>query len=230
MAVEKRELAAAVTKGVLGAIPVLGPLVAEVVGTFIPNRRLERIEGFLKILETEVRDLSHERLRSRFEEPGFVDVFEEGVHQAARALSNERLGYLAALVAAGLAEDDVKALETKHLLGLLGELNDVEVIILRSHAVHPQRDEEFWKRHDSILRPRPVHTGSTREELDQAAVYRSYRDHLERLGLFRATYRVPRKGETPEFDEQTGTLKGRSAQITPLGRLLLRRIGLLSSE
>lgn len=39
-----------------------------------------------------------------------------------------------------------------------------------------------------------------------------------------------RKGELPEFDEKTGTLKSTYREITPLGWLLLSRIDLISDE
>ena len=43
-------------KGLVGAIPFVGPLVAEIVGAVIPNQRIERIESLLKILESKITD------------------------------------------------------------------------------------------------------------------------------------------------------------------------------
>lgn len=58
--------------------------------------------------------------------------------------------------------------------------------------------------------------------LRHSALHETYRDHLRRLGLVRATYKKPKKGELPKWDLKTGMLKAGSDMITPLGRLLLR--------
>jgi hypothetical protein len=56
----------------------------------------------------------------------------------------------------------------------------------------------------------------------------SYQNHLLQLGLLTNTYRKPKSGELPEFDDRTGTLKGSGRSLTPLGRLLLRTIDVLA--
>lgn len=226
----RTDIAVVVAKGLIGAIPIVGPLAAEVVGTLIPNQRLDRIERLLKVLEIKVRDVDHEFVKARFTEPGFIDLFEESLNQASRAISEDRVQYVASLVKNGLTAGEAKSLEHKHLLSLLGQLNDVEVILLRSHAKHPNRDEEFRRRHENILARTPVTMTASREELDQAAIYESYYEHLVRLDLLRNNYRRIKRGELPEFDERTGTMKASGRQITPLGRLLLRVIDLIEEE
>jgi hypothetical protein len=44
MNIEKADVAAVIGKGLLGAIPFVGPLAAEIVGIIIPNQRLEHNE------------------------------------------------------------------------------------------------------------------------------------------------------------------------------------------
>jgi predicted transcriptional regulator len=66
--------------------------------------------------------------------------------------------------------------------------------------------------------------GSLQEDADRGAVQEIYRDRLRRLGLVRATYKKPKKGEQPEWDLKTGMIKAGSPRITPLSRLLLRYI------
>ena len=82
------------------------------------------------------------------------------------------------------------------------------------------RDEEFRRRHENILARTPVTMTASREELDQAAIYESYYEHLVRFDLLRNNYRRIKRGELPEFDERTGTMKASGRQITPLGRLI----------
>ena len=228
---KKSDLPAALARGTLGAIPIVGPLVAEVVGNFLPNRRLERIEGLLLRLSDKVRDLDEQRLREKFEEPEFVDLFEDGVFQATRALSDERVEYIASLLESGITSDREKFLENKTLLQLLGELNDVEVILLRSYARNPQDDEEFRTKHADTLAPKRAYIGAPREELDEYTMRGSYLTHMTRLGLLRPhIFPRPKKGELPEFDYQTGMIKSSSHEITPLGRLLLARIELIRED
>lgn len=226
----RRDLAVAIGKGALGAIPIVGPLAAEVVGTLIPNQRVERIEKLLTVLESKISDLDAAKLKSRFSEPEFVDLFEDGMYQSARAMSQNRLEHIAALMKNGLEAENEKALQYKMLLAHLGELNDVEVILLRSYAKHPARDQEFRERHEQIFEPRRAHQGSSQEELDEAIVYEGYRNHLVRLGFLRNRYKKPKRGELPEMDEKTGMIKASGREITPFGRLLLRSIDLIADD
>ncbi|HFG1639843.1 TPA: hypothetical protein ACGFW1_003524 [Vibrio cholerae] len=62
MKIDKMEIASIISKGALGAIPLVGPLAAEVVGAIIPNQRIERIETLLHDLESAL-------LRNSFSKP-----------------------------------------------------------------------------------------------------------------------------------------------------------------
>jgi hypothetical protein len=55
-------------------------------------------------------------------------------------------------------------------------------------------------------------------------LYKAGEDHLLRLGLLQRNYGNVKKGEYPEFDQNTGSFKGR-AEISYLGRMLLREMG-----
>ncbi len=184
----------------------------------------------LQALEAKVSELDTALVSERFTDPGFIDLLEDGMYQAARSLSGDRLEYVASLIKNGLAEKDEKSIQFKKLLGLLAALNDVELIILRSHAKHPQRDTAFWERHANVLSPRFVTHGSPQEKLDEEAIYTSYSEHLVRLGLLSNNFGAFRRGEIPEFDERTGMIKARGQDITHLGRLLLRSIDLIKQD
>lgn len=71
---------------------------------------------------------------------------------------------------------------------------------------------------------------SSREELDRDEMYRLARSHLVDLGLLKATFRKPKRGEAPEFDEKTGMMKAKGLELSPLGRLLLRRVGVAEED
>ena len=63
VAANKKDLAVSLTKGALGAIPFVGGLVAEAVGTLIPNQRVERIADLLASLESMVSEMEQERVK-----------------------------------------------------------------------------------------------------------------------------------------------------------------------
>jgi hypothetical protein len=143
-----------------------------------------------------------------------------------RALTPERLEYIASLMKNSLSEEDTKVIQQKKLMSLLGDLNDIEVILLRSYAKHPSSDKEFQEKHREILTPRPAYMGASEEALEEATMFESYREHLARLGLVQNHFVKPNKGELPEFDQQTGMIKASYRSLTPLGGILLAYIDL----
>jgi hypothetical protein len=66
--------------------------------------------------------------------------------------------------------------------------------------------------------------------LDEAALHEDARSHLGRLGLLALKFRRPHGKELPEFDDKTGMMKATSVDLTQLGRLLLRQIGLAGPD
>ena len=127
--------------------------------------------------------------------------------QVARSLSDERREYIATLVANGISSERIEYSESKYLLRMLNELNDVEIVWLRFY-LDPVfgRDQEFTEKHSNILEPVAAHLRSTQKEIDKATLQKGYKEHLVRLGLL-------------EKEES------KSYKITQLGRLLLRETG-----
>lgn len=218
---------ASVTRGIVGAAPIVGPLVAEVVTELIPNQRIDRLTEFVQILNAKVEELEQEKLSAEFQDEEFIDLLEDGFHCATRAISRESKEYIASVIANSLTDEQIRHTQSKVLLSLLCELSDPEVILLQYHAklVSPDLDE-YREKHKDVIEGPMVHQGSNRKELDQDALYKTYRAHLERLGLIRPRFSRPRRGELPEFDDKTGKMKASWYDVTWLGRLLLRAIGL----
>lgn len=227
LAVQKEDYVASAAKAALGAIPFVGSLLVEIAGVVIPNQRIDRITKFAKALESRLDDLEREFVASQLKDEGFTDLVEEGLRQAARSLSDERREYIAAIIANSLTSEDIDYHESKHLLRILGEINDVEVIWLRFYLVPTMGgDEDFRGRHKEILEPVPAYLGSSQDVLDKAALQDSYKEHLAQLGLLERRYRTDMRTKQPDYDTFTGAQKLRGYRITPLGRLLLREMGL----
>jgi len=213
-------------KSIAGATPIAGPLLAEIIGSVIPNQRMDRIADFARKLDERISNLEQDAIRSEMDDEEFTDLIEEGLRQATRATSEKRREYLASLVAQSLTKDAVEHAESRHLLRILAELSDVEIIWLRSYCHPAYGNNEFRELHQNVLKPISANMGSSREQLDKKALQQSYKNHLERLRLIKAEMKTDRNSN-PEFDKNTGDFKKQNYKTTPLGRLLLRSIDMI---
>jgi len=133
---------AAVVRGVVGAVPVVGPLIAEVISGVIPGQKLQRLERWLNLFSSRVASLEDgfERLNERLRTPEGADVLEHGLLEASRAVSEQRLARLAQLLANGLAGPDFEHDRVKTLARLFSSLTDAEIVLLTALTeLRPQR-------------------------------------------------------------------------------------------
>ena len=218
-------------KALVGAVPFIGSLLAEVAGNVIPNQRIERITQFASLLEARIRGLEENHIRDAFKDEEFTDLLEEALHQAARSISPERRQYLASLVANSITSEAIEHNESKHLLRILGELNDIEIVWLR-YFLRPTigGDTEFRQKHANILEPKHAYIGCSIEDIDKHALQESYRNHLFDLGLLSRHLSYGIATKQPEFDMASGDVKVAFYDTSPLGRLLLRTIGINDSR
>lgn len=214
-------------KGALGAIPFAGSLLAELAGTVIPNQRMERIVRFAEILESRISNLEQGYVRSQLNNEYFSDLFEEGVRQAARSLSDDRREYISNLIANSLSEHDIEYIESKHLLRMLNDLNDIEIVWLRFYLdLTYGGDKEFREKQSAILTPIRATMADPPSVVDKEALQDSYKEHLVQLGLLRPIYEIDIKTKLPEYESHSGRQKIQRHEITRLGKLLLRQIDL----
>lgn len=210
-------------------IPIIGSIVSEVITQLIPNQRLERIEIYLKKLSSRIDSIDPEILGQKMRDPKKLDLFEEGVFQSARGLSEERLEYIAEVVSGGIAGEKKEESESRRLLNILGSITDDQIIILASY-LHKNQTQEFWDQHRDVLLTEPATLGASQDVIDQETISKLARQQLAALGVLRLNFERPRRGELPEFDDKTGMIKSRGYTLTPLGRLLLRQIRLAEAN
>lgn len=223
MGINKSNIAAIATKGILGGIPYFGPLISEIVFAIIPDRRIQRIETVLKYLVSKIPEIDRPQVEQRIKSPESVDLLEDGFIQASRALSEERKDYIASLIKNSLTNNELKHIEYKKLMSLLSELNDLEILILKSNRISSERDE-FWSKHRDSITLSPLTLDALQEDKDKYAFLEAYQLHLINIGLLKPYYSQPRKGTLPEFDHKTGMMEASGYSITYLGELLLRSI------
>jgi hypothetical protein len=218
LALRAPDYVASATKAVLGAAPFVGSLLGELVGVVIPNQRTDRLVKFaIELGERLVtlEDRAQDQLRTN---EHFGELLEEGLRQAARSLSDERRQYIASMIANSLSSEAIAHEESRHLLRILGELNDIEIIWLRSHVDQAiGGDQEFRSKHREILLPISREMGQPQSEIDRAALQDSYKQHLLQLGLLEAE--ATRSGSSSDRINY---------RLTTLGRLLLQQAGLKS--
>ena len=113
-------------KSVVGAVPFVGSLLIEIAGTVIPNQRIDRIAKFAQSLSEKLERVEQQFVTAQLGNEQFTDLMEEGLRQACRSLTDDRREYIASLIAHSLSWDDIEFQESKHLLRILNELNDLE--------------------------------------------------------------------------------------------------------
>ncbi len=219
-------------KAAVGPIPIVGPLVSELVGVVIPNQRLDRIAKFLVELDRRIRSLeAPATILEQLSDETFTDLLEEGLRQSARSLSDERRQYIASLICNSLSSRNIAYIESRHLLRVLDQLNDIEIIWLRYYREPTVGgDDNFREAHAEILRPADAAFGAPQGDLDRMTLQKSYTQHLAQLNLLMPTYETDIETKQPEFDDWSGRQKVQGYDITNLGSLLLREIGLGQSD
>lgn len=224
---------AAVGKGAIafaissfGGIPLIGETIAELVGIAIPNRRLNRVIEMVTLLGEKIQDIDQD-VRKKMKSEEWSDLLEDGMVQATKALSRERKEQIAAFLKYSLYHGELGHIQEKTLLSLLNELNDAQIIMLKSYDwTMGQEQDAFFERHQDVLVGPIVASGASVDALDRAALHKAYGADLQRLGLVKPNYRRPNKGESPQIDFETGMPEVSYISISGLGRLLLRYIDL----
>nr|WP_321258947.1 hypothetical protein [uncultured Pseudodesulfovibrio sp.] len=221
---------ASALKSVFGPLPVVGPMLTELVGNIVPNQRIERLEKFAKTLDQKLEGCVFKNASAVFEDEECVRLFEEAFYQASKATSDERREYIASILGTGLTSEQIEYSESRYLMNLLDELSDVEIIWLRSY-LDPTigGDQEFREKHKAVLDRAVVTMGSDAETRDKGALQDSYEIHLENLGLIKGRVRQDHDG-LPVYNKITGEPETWGQQTTLLGRLLLRQIGFKEAE
>lgn len=217
---------ASAAKAALGAVPFAGSLLAEIAGSIIPNQRIDRIVAFAEVLESKLSEVDRRLMRAALANENFTDLMEEALRQVARSVSLERKAHIAALLVNGLNADKISYIESKHLLKILGEVNDVEIIRLGSHLYETfGSGKEYWAKHSKVLEPVAPTVGSSERELEKATLQHSYDGHLAQLGLLQPRHNVDSRTNQLVIDSFTGAFDVRGYGITSLGRLLLKQAG-----
>ena len=212
----------ATVRGAANAVPFVGGLIGELVTEVIPGQRQDRVVAYLRGLNEKLEALDYKVAKAMLQNPDKVDLIEAGGYQAARSTTNKRINNIVEVVFNGLKTSDSDTIRRKRLLGLLGEIDDDEFLLLNAYGQsYGNSGSDAW---DKINVPGPIHMQSSPSDVESSKLYELGKERLLRLGVLEKNIRV-KKGEIPEFDPKTGAIKGNS-QISYLGRMLLREMGI----
>ena len=164
-----RDRAALVTKVAASLVPVVGGPLAELVTEVIPRQRQDRIVEYLRELDRRMASLEREKVEGFLADAERIDLVESGGHLAARATSSERISRLAEIVFRGLKSAEATLVRRKRLIGLFGEIDDDEFLLLNAYGQsHVAPASQAW---EMIDRPPPAVIGSPPEQIDDATLY-----------------------------------------------------------
>ena len=219
------DVAVALARSALGIIPVVGPIAAEIVGAIIPGQRVDRIQRFLEKLAQRVDGIEETMIRDKMSQPESIDLLEDCLQGASRALSDNRLQYLANLYATGITSEQADHETNKKMASLLSQLTDAEVIWLGELA--QIRAVLDWPEGNlDVLYPRSAAMRSSAAEVDAAEIQKAWKDRLIQLGLANARLRKSMRDGSIEIDMITNDWERDEPEATWLGRMLLGYIGI----
>jgi|SRR3989344_533093 len=215
------DTAVSIAKGVLGAIPYGGGLFAEIIGLTIPNQRLDRITRFLMELDKRLETAERNKLKNN---EYALNLFEDGLVQASRALSEERNRYIAVFLKKAINVNEDSYGTKKKLLYLLQELTDKDVDILKaiSSCGYHATENAYYPGHITVG-AYDLLNDEERYEYDSKQV--SWEMHvttLERLGLLSVVReKFDADGIPHHTDYKTSLPKIVGYDVSDLGKVFL---------
>ena len=221
----------AVGRALANLIPLVGPGLAEMIGVTIPNQRIDRIVRFAEDLNRRLSCLEEGLFESHSHDEELTELIEEAFRQAAHSLSDERRGFIASIIVNGLTAESINFAESRHLLRLLDEINDIEVVWLRYYRKPLMNgDSDFRETHKDTLTHVIAYLSSSKDVVNKQALQQSYKEHLSQIGLLERKYKTDHQTKLPEFDSIFGAMEVLGYRLTTLGSLLLDEIGLGKQE
>lgn len=218
-----RDRVASIARGAGALVPHGGHVIGTLIGSLIPGQRMDRLEKYVAALRAEIGDLKEAQEKIIAASPEHIDLFEEGAFRSARALSEERIRHFALIVAIGMTRGTAEAIAQKRLLTILSDLDEQDIIMLNWRIqINKASGGIYAAEHPDLLRPRdpPTTVFSSREDREENALREAITNKLLRYGLVELVDdRVP-QGMSPRKREQ----------VSELGRLILRTVGLIENE
>ncbi len=219
-----RDTQVTLLKSVAGLVPGIGCIIQGIIESTIPNQRIERIEAFLRHLSDSIQEVD---FRNAVATSDGLDLFEEGLLQASRALSDERKLQIAELVAKGFRSDSTEKAAARHFLRILNQIDDRQIILLAKYLPENQpyigntRAENFFKNHSDVISP-----GHSIEDIfdEEACKEANFGNHLNASMIgYLSVFGLLDENES--IDSIGTPSVSRQFSITELGKEFLKFLG-----
>lgn len=218
------DIVAMVARGGLGAVPVAGAALAEIVTVLIPNQRSERVEAYIKALAKRLDGIVARVDALDLADPWKIDLFEEGAFQAARTVTDQRRDYIVSVVSRGLTGNDLATSNARTMLNIMKELDERQIIILASHLPgNDNPDRSFYKKHSAVLDIGLPLLGSPPDVKEKQSFHRFSIGRLVTLNLLHEVFRTDDL-RLPQLDN-SGRPEVLYRRLTLLGAQVLQHIG-----
>ena len=120
----------ATSVGLISTIPIVGPVLGELVGAFIPDVRFRRVERLAEELKEKVTQVS-DRLDGEYvRREEFTVLFEDAFVRATQARNDQKTAAFAAFMAHSMTTDRPSLADRERYLDILDELRPVHLQIL----------------------------------------------------------------------------------------------------
>ncbi|TXR53973.1 hypothetical protein [Reinekea thalattae] len=225
----KLDIGLAVSRSVVGAIPVAGTVLNELLSMTIPNQRLDRVTDFIRQLEQRIENSELETLKNN---QYFIDLLEDSIQQSIKSLTNKRNEYLVTFLSLNKDIDQSDFSVKKKLLNTLEALTDKDIEILMSF-----RDIGYHgTRNDNYIRQETIGTVrnyTDRERYKYELGQATWSAHINALESYKLIFPVHKlqPEDDPDIiqdyiDPETGLAEIDQYKISELGKVLLIAIGL----
>jgi hypothetical protein len=220
----REDILAAAIKGLAGSIPIAGPMLAEIVGSIIPNQRLDRITNFLQELEIRLTSVEVEIFKDN---KLAIDLFEDAAIVVSRALTEVRNKYVVVFMKSSISTDAADYDIKKKLLYILQDLTDRDIEILRSIKIRGHQITET-ENYSSTLSECLFGKLTEQGKIDYYAKQEVWPLHiltLERSGLLKAHREEQYMDNTnSHIDMETGLPRISFYEASKLGDVFLALI------
>lgn len=221
-----RDALVAAIRSTVSIVPGIGGPMAEILTRVIPGQRLDRVCTFLTELSVRIQDVEGLVRDNKY----FSDLFEDSVHQAARALSESRNSAIATFLGKCTTVDLQSYEMKKKIFQILKELTDQDIEVLASYTSsdYMRLEQKFWHEIASNGEYERMSDEEKYEHDAALSLFDAHHEVLERFGLLLQQFEVivdgPNNRIIPYINSSTGRSTTKGFRITALGRLLLSSI------
>lgn len=205
----------------VGLVPIAGGFVSEIVQNVIPNQREDRIVKFISDLsdELEKTQFSLEELKKKFENLKYGTFIYNCLHDLVNDVYEEKINYYKNLCVNAITNDEKNLIHCERILKILSELDYYEILYLKFYSNVCIGGTETMKEVTTKLgfeNLRPNYYMSMDEnEKDEETYKQITLNNLCTAGLLQKEVKLISNGRREHI----------SYKITPLGRLILKKIG-----